>query len=118
MVATTFEITKGSGKRMQEDQVGQGSSKKARTYVKRQKEDEPTCSKYVNRFVSDSESSDTEDTSVTRAYAESEQESEDPNDDVVILPDQDGLDKNVEERLFENNQNENKKQENSIVCPW
>ena len=31
MVATIFEITKGSGKKMQEDQVGQGSSKKART---------------------------------------------------------------------------------------
>ena len=42
MVATIFKITKGSGKRMQVDQVGQGSSEKARTYVKRQKEDEPT----------------------------------------------------------------------------
>ena len=71
---------------MQEDQVGQGSSKKIRTYVKRQKEDEPTSSKYVNRFVSDSESSDTEDTSVTKAYAKSEQESEDPNDDILSLP--------------------------------
>ena len=87
MVAIILKITKGSGKRMQEDHVGQGSSKKARTYVKRQKEDEPTCSKYVNRFVSDSESSDTEDTSVTKAYAESEQESEDSNDDTVSLPD-------------------------------
>ena len=70
---------------MQEDQVGQGSSK---SYAKLQKVDEPTCSKYVNRFLSDSESSDTEDTSVNRAYAESEQESEDPNDDIVSLPDQ------------------------------
>ena len=47
---------------MQEDHVGQGSSKKARTYVKYQKEVEPTCSKYLNRFISDSESSDTENT--------------------------------------------------------
>ena len=115
MVATIFKITKGSGKRIQKDQVGQGSSKKARTYVKRLKEDEPTCSKYVNRFVSDSESSDTEDTSVTKAYAESEQESEDPNDDIVSLPDQEVLDKNVEELLCENTnkQNESKKQEES-----
>ena len=113
MVVTIFEITKGSGKRMQGNQVGQGSSKKARTYVKRQKEDEPSCSKYVNRFVSDTESSDTEDTSVTRAYAESEQESEDPNDDIVSLPDQEVLDKNVEELLCENKQNKSKKQEKS-----
>ena len=113
MVATLFEITKGSGKRMQEDQVGPGSSKKARTYVKRQKEDEPTCSKYVNRFVSDSESSDTEDNCVIRAYAESEQESEDLNDDIVSLPDQEVLDKNVEELLCENKQNKSKKQEKS-----
>ena len=35
MVATTFKITKESGKRMQEHQVGQGSSEKTRTYVKR-----------------------------------------------------------------------------------
>ena len=60
MAATIFKITKG--KRMQEDHVGQGSSKKARTYVKYQKQIEPTCSKYVNRFISDSESSDTENT--------------------------------------------------------
>ena len=115
MVATILKITKGSGKRMQEDQVGQGSSKKARTYVKRQKEYEPTCSKYVNRFVSDSEGSVTEDTSVTKAYAESEQESEDPNDDIVSLPDQEVLDKNVEELLCENTnkQNKSKKQEKS-----
>ena len=53
---------------MQENQVGEGSSKKARTYVKRQKEDERTCSKHVNGPVSDSESSDTEDISVTRTY--------------------------------------------------
>ena len=115
MVATIFKITKGSGKRMQEGQVGQGSSKKARTYVKRQKVDEPTRSKYVNRFVSDSECSDTEDFSVTRACAESEQESEDPNDDIVSLPDQEVLDKNVEELLCENTnkQNKSKKQEKS-----
>ena len=31
MVATIFKITKGSGKRMQKNQVGQSSSKKART---------------------------------------------------------------------------------------
>ena len=85
MVATIFEITKESGKGMQEDQVGPGSSKKARTYVKCQKEDEPTCSKYVNRFVSDSESSDTEDNS---------QESDDLNDDIVSLPDQEVLELN------------------------
>ena len=42
--------------RVQEDQQGKGSSKKTRTYVKHQKEDEATCSKYVNRFVSESES--------------------------------------------------------------
>ena len=115
MVATIFKITKRSGKRMQEYQVGQGSSKKARTNVKCQKEDEPTCSKYENRFVSDSESSDTEDTSVTRANAESEQESEDPNDDIVSLPDQVVLDKNVEELLSENTNKQNKsnKQEKS-----
>ena len=113
MVATIFEITRGSGKRMQGSQVGQGSSKKARTYVKHQKEDEPSSSKYVNRFVSDTESSDTEDTSVTRAYAESKQESEDPNDDIVSLPDQEVLDKNVEELLCENKQNKSKKQEKS-----
>ena len=71
MVAKTFKITKGSGKRMQEDQVGQGSSEKTRTYVKCQKEDKATCSKYVNRFVSYSESSETEDTSLTNAYAKS-----------------------------------------------
>ena len=102
---------------MQEDQVGQGSSKKARTYVKRQKEYEPTCSKYVNRFVSDSEGSVTEDTSVTKAYAESEQESEDPNDDIVSLPDQEVPDKNVEELLCENTnkQNKSKKQEESKI---
>ena len=57
MVASILEITKGSGKTMQENQVAQGSSKKARTYVERQKEDEPTCLKYLNRFVSDSDSS-------------------------------------------------------------
>ena len=115
MVATIFKITKGSGKRMQEDQIGQGSSKKVRTYVKRQKVDEPTRSKYVNRFVSDSECSDTEDFSVTRAYAESEQESEDPNDDIASLPHQEVLDKNVEELLCENTnkQNKSKKQEKS-----
>ena len=115
MVATIFKITKGSGERMQQDQVGQGSSKKARTYVKHQKEDEPTCSKYVNKFVSDSECSDTEDFSVTRAYAESEQESEDPNDGIVSLPDQEVLDKNVEELLCQNanKQNKSKKQEKS-----
>ena len=115
MVATIFKITKGSGERMQQDQVGQGSSKKARTYVKRQKEDEPTCSKYVNKFVSDSECSDTEDFSVTRAYAESEQESEDPNDGIVSLPDQEVLDKNVEKLLCQNanKQNKSKKQEKS-----
>ena len=45
MVASIFEITKGTGKRMQEDQAGQGSSKKAETYVKRPKEDKPTWSK-------------------------------------------------------------------------
>ena len=113
MVAT---ITRGSGKRMQEDQLGQGSSKKARTQVKRQKEDEPTRSKYVNRFVSDSESSDTEDTSVTRSYARSEQESEDPNDNIVSLPDQEVLEKNVEKLLCENKQNKkNKKKSLSIV---
>ena len=94
---------------MQEDQVGQGSSK---SYAKLQKVDEPTCSKYVNRFLSDSESSDTEDTSVNRAYAESEQESEDPNDDIVSLPDEGVLDKTVEELLCENKQNKSKKQEN------
>ena len=58
----------------------QGLSKKDRTYVKPQKEDEATCSKYVNRFIFDSPSSDKEDTSVTRAYAKSEQESEDLNE--------------------------------------
>ena len=58
MVASILEITKGSGKTMQENQVAQGSSKKARTYVERQKEDEPTCLKYLNRFVSDSDSSE------------------------------------------------------------
>ena len=94
---------------MQEDQVGQGSFEKTRTYVKRQKKDEPTCSKYVNRFISYSESSDTEDTSVTKAYAKSKQESEDPNDDIVGLPDQEVLDKNVEELLCENKQNQSKK---------
>ena len=83
----------------------------ARIYVKRQKENEPTCFKYVNRFVSDSQNSDTEDNAVTRAYAESEQESEDPNDDIVSLPDQGLLDKNVEELLCENKQNKSKKQE-------
>ena len=123
IVVPIFEITKGSGKRMQGDQVGQGPSKKATTYVKCQKEDEPTCSQYVNRFVSDSESSDTEDTSVTRAYVESEQESEDPNDDIVSLPDQEVLDKNVEELLCDNKQNKSKKQEKSKdsvlngICP-
>ena len=45
MVASIFEITKGTGKRMQEDQAGQGSCKKAKTYVKRPKEDKPTWSK-------------------------------------------------------------------------
>ena len=60
MVASITEVMKRSGKRMQEDRVGQVSSKKARTYVKRQKEDEPTCLKYVNRFASDSGSSDKE----------------------------------------------------------
>ena len=96
---------------MQEDQAGQGSSKKARSYAKLQKEDEPTCSKYVNRFLSDSESSDTEDTFVTRAYAKSEQESEDPNDDIVSLRDQEVLDKNVGELLCENKQNKSKKKQ-------
>ena len=96
---------------MQEDQAGQGSSKKARSYAKLQKEDEPTCSKYVNRFLSDSESSDTEDTFVTRAYAKSEQESEDPNDDIVSLCDQEVLDKNVGEPLCENKQNKSKKKQ-------
>ena len=96
---------------MQEDQAGQGSSKKARSYAKLQKEDEPTCSKYVNRFLSDSESSDTEDTSVTRVYAKSEQESEDPNDDIVSLRDQEVLDKNVGELLCENKQNKSKKKQ-------
>ena len=96
---------------MQEDQAGQGLSKKARSYAKLQKEDEPTCSKYVNRFLSDSESSDTEDTSVTRVYAKSEQESEDPNDDIVSLRDQEVLDKNVGELLCENKQNKSKKKQ-------
>ena len=104
MVATIFKITKGSGKSMQADQVGQGSSKKDRIYVKRQKEDKLTRSKYVNWFTSDSESSDTEDTSVTRAYVKSEQESEDPNDDIVSLTDQEVLDKNVQELLCKNKQ--------------
>ena len=104
MVATIFKITKGSGKSMQEDQVGQGSSRKDRIYVKCQKEDKLTCSKYVNWFTSDSESSDTEDTSVTRAYVKSEQESEDPYDDIVSLPGQEVLDKNVEELLCKNKQ--------------
>ena len=99
---------------MQEDQAGQGSSKKARSYAKLQKEDEPTCSKYVNRFLSDSESSDTEDTFVTRAYAKSEQESEDPNDDIVSLRDQEVLDKNVGEPLCENKQNKSKKNKKSL----
>ena len=80
MVAAIFEITKGSCKRIQEDQVSQGLSKKDRTYVKPQKEAEATCSKYVNRFIFDSPSSDKEDTSVTRAYAKIEQESEDLNE--------------------------------------
>ena len=80
MVAAIFEITKGSCKRIQEDQVSQGLSKKDRTYVKPQKEDEATCSKYVNRFIFDSPSSDKEDTSVTKAYAKNEQESDDLNE--------------------------------------
>ena len=113
MVAAIFEITKGSSKRIQEDQVGQGSSKDTRIYVKRQKENEPTCFKYVNRFVSDSQDSDTEDNAVTKAYTESEQESEDPNDDIVSLLDQEAPDKKVEELLCENKQNKCKKQENS-----
>ena len=96
---------------MQEDQVDQGSSK---SYSKLQKVDEPTCSKYVNRFLSDSESSDTEDTFVTRAYAKSEQESEDPNDDIVSLRDQEVLDKNVGEPLCENKQNKSKKNKKSL----
>ena len=56
---------------------------------------------------------DTEDTSVTRAYARSEQESKDPNDDIASLPDQEVLDKSVEELLCENKQNKSKKQEKS-----
>ena len=84
---------------------------KGRTCVKRQKKDEPTCLKYVNRFVSDSQSSYTENTSVTRAYTESDQKSENPNDDIVSLPDLEVLDKSVEELLCENKQNKSKKQE-------
>ena len=50
---------------------------------------------------------------VTRAYVESEQESEDSNDDIVNLLDQDVLGKNVEELLWKNKQNKSKKQEKS-----
>ena len=72
MIASIFEITKGSGKRTQKDKVGQGSPKIARTYLRCQKENETTCSRYVNIFLFGSESSATEDTSVTRADAGSE----------------------------------------------
>ena len=71
MIASIFEITKGSGKRTQKDKVGQGSPKIARTYLRCQKENE-TCSRYVNIFLFGSESSATEDTSVTRTDAGSE----------------------------------------------
>ena len=39
---------------------------------------------------------------MTRVYAKSEQKSEDPNDDIVSLPDQEVPEKNVEELLCEN----------------
>ena len=48
MVASYFEITKGSCKRAQAVQVGQGSSKKTKTYVKCQKEDESKSSDVEN----------------------------------------------------------------------
>ena len=55
LLTWVFKIIKGSGKRMQDDQLGQGSSKKARTYVKRQKR---RCKKkhvwnvYIDLFLS------------------------------------------------------------------
>ena len=78
-----------SGKRMQEDHVGQVSSKKAWTYAKRQKEDEPTCLKYGNRFASDSDSSDKENICHQGLCWE------DPTDDIVSLPDQEVLDQKL-----------------------
>ena len=64
---------------MQKDQVGHEKKKKDRTYIKRQKKDEPTYTKYVNlTVVSESESSDTETTSFTSVYVQIDQESEDP----------------------------------------
>ena len=55
------KITKGSGKRMQEDQVDKVHPKRPELMLSTKK----------SRFVSDSESSDTEYNPVTRAYAKS-----------------------------------------------
>lgn len=86
---------KTSGKRKQGKGINlnQGSSsKKARTNVKSQKEDRPTCSKNVSRYTDASDSDSDDSTSVTRAYAESDNEvsndENSENDDVLSIPDQ------------------------------
>ena len=54
-------------------------------------EDQPTCSKYVSSYTSDSEFDSDSNTNVTRAYAQIQQVS-DTNDGVVSLPDQENID--------------------------
>ena len=68
--------------------------KRAKTYVERP-EDEPTCSKYVDRFVisSDQHENDDEDTTITRAYVACDE------DDSVSIRDQDQVCHDVAELL-------------------
>ena len=77
-------------------EVGQeeGTRKRARTYVERP-EDQPSCSKTLDRFVEvpSQNESDDEGTSDTRAYAES------VNDDIVSIPDQNQVCDDVAELL-------------------
>ena len=90
-------INQTSKRPIEEDQQVTGKSRKsAKTYAERP-ENEPTYSKYVDRFVSSSgqHESDGEDTTITRAYAVSESY----EDDSVTTPDQDQVIHDVEELL-------------------
>ena len=80
-------INQSSKRQAEENKEVTGKSRKrAKTYVKRPV-DEPTCSKYVDKFVgrSGQHESDDKDTTITRAYVVSEND----EDDSVSITDQD-----------------------------
>ena len=87
----------------EEDQEVTGKSRKrAKLYYVEHPEDEPTCSKYVDRLVGSSgqHDSDYEDITIARAYAASENDEEDS----VSILDQDQVCHDVQSFFSQNRQ--------------